>query len=71
MTPSAGGGGICRACRHFAADPAEIARGLPGLSSLGSAHGANRTGDGLCRRHDRYLRATASCPLFEIRPPPG
>ena len=37
---------------------------LPALAALSSAHGASRGGDGLCRCHDRLLRASATCPLF-------
>jgi hypothetical protein len=51
----------CRACRCFDGDSASIERGLAGLASLSSGHGASRAGDGLCRHHDRYVRATALC----------
>jgi hypothetical protein len=34
---------------------------LPGLSSLGSAHSAVRSSDGICRYHLRYVAASSVC----------
>ena len=38
---------------------------MPGLAALSSAHGASRAGDGLCLVHDRLLRSSARCGLFQ------
>ena len=54
----------CGGCRDFEADPAAIEAGFAGLGVLSSGFGATRAGDGHCRRHDRRLRATASCDAF-------
>ncbi len=54
----------CGICRDFSHDPLAFERILPGVAALSSAHAASRTGDGLCRRHNRLLRASATCPLF-------
>ncbi len=54
----------CGGCREFEADPAVIEAGIAGLGVLSSGFGATRAGDGYCRRHDRLLRATASCDAF-------
>jgi hypothetical protein len=59
--------GRCGACRHFAAAPGAIERGLPGLSILASAHAASRADDGSCARHDRYVTARAGCADFSSR----
>ncbi len=59
-----GHAGSCRDCAAFENTAAAIERGLPGLAVMGSAHGANRADDGLCARHDRYVRASASCAAF-------
>ncbi len=56
---------ICRNCKFFEINPAMIEGGIPGIATLSSAHGASRTGDGLCGLHDRYLRETATCGAFE------
>jgi hypothetical protein len=61
--------GLCRACAYFCDEAAEIERGLPGLASLSSAHGASRADDGFCSFHDRYLRASASCASFAPKRP--
>ncbi len=55
----------CGRCRDFESDPAAIEADLAGLAALSSGSGATRAGDGYCRRHDRLLRATASCAAFE------
>jgi hypothetical protein len=34
------------------------------MTSMGSAHGSTRGGDGLCDRHELYLPANASCADF-------
>ena len=57
----------CGTCADFVDDPREIERAIAGLAALGSAHGANRADDGLCTRHDRTLRASASCALHTPR----
>jgi hypothetical protein len=59
----------CAGCRYFTNEPAELEALLPGLSALGSAFGSVRDNDGLCERHQRYLRATCHCP--EHRPVSG
>ena len=57
----------CAACRFFCSDPQELESRIAGLRSFGSAFAAVRDADGLCTRHDRYLRATAYCQSFEAR----
>ena len=57
----------CGGCREFDADPAAIEADIAGLGVLSSGFGATRAGDGRCRRHDRLLRATASCDAFAPR----
>ena len=59
--------GRCGACRHFQRGGQSVEQALPGLAALSSGHGASRADDGLCMRHDRLLRASASCGLFEAR----
>ena len=54
----------CGTCREFEADPAAIEADLAGLAVLSSGSGATRAGAGPCRRHDRFLRVTASCDAF-------
>jgi hypothetical protein len=51
----------CLACGHFRNGAAELEAAMPGLSSLGSAHGSARADDGLCLKHDRYVRGQAHC----------
>jgi hypothetical protein len=63
----------CAACRHFEARPAAIERGLPLLAALSSVHGANRSDDGYCDHHDRYVWARSRCSNFAqitAGPPP-
>jgi hypothetical protein len=48
----------------FRDDPASLERSLPGLAALSSAHGASRSDDGTCARHDRYVAASAGCASF-------
>jgi hypothetical protein len=52
----------CAGCRYFTNKPAELESLLPGLNALGSAYGSVRDSDGLCERHQRYLRASCRCP---------
>ncbi len=40
---------------------------MPHLAALSSAHGASRTGDGLCLHHQRHVPATAHCAAAEAR----
>jgi hypothetical protein len=40
---------------------------LPGLRSLGSAYGAARASDGLCRLHERVLAAERWCDAHVAR----
>lgn len=55
----------CGNCRYFRNDPADhLERLFPGLTSLSSGFGSARCNDGICVRHDRYLRADASCASF-------
>ncbi len=51
----------CRYCAYFRSEPKEIEAEIPGLRVLGSGYASVRAGDGLCRRHGRYLPATAAC----------
>jgi len=60
-TVEAARGQRCGGCRYFCQSPHEIESQLPGIRSLGSAWASVRAADGLCRRHDRYLRATSHC----------
>jgi len=53
--------GRCADCRYFLSTPAQLEARLPGLQSLGSAYGAVRGDDGLCERHERYLRSSSGC----------
>jgi hypothetical protein len=55
----------CASCRHFSGLPREVEAHLPGMRSLGSAHGSVRATDGICRLHDRYLAPTSSCMAHE------
>ena len=57
--------GRCADCRYFVSAPALLEARLPGLPSLGSAYGAVRGDDGLCDRHQRYLRSSSGCAQFE------
>ncbi|MBB3175112.1 hypothetical protein FHR90_002961 [Endobacter medicaginis] len=52
----------CATCRHFAAAGGPVEAALPGLRTMSSAFADSRGDDGICRRHDLLLRATASCP---------
>jgi hypothetical protein len=61
------GSASCGNCRHFSNEPLQIERGLPGLGSLGSAHGAVRDQDGICAKHERYLRASSVCAAHEFK----
>jgi hypothetical protein len=54
----------CRTCRHFRNDPALIEAETPGLITMSSGYGSVRAQDGICLKHDRYLRADYSCPDF-------
>ncbi len=54
----------CGNCRDFRNDPGTLERQFYGMTSMGSAYGSTRGGDGLCDRHDLYLPANASCPEF-------
>jgi hypothetical protein len=56
--------GQCRNCRHFRNDPKYLESVFSGLTSLSSAYGSVRSDDGLCLRHDKYLRASGSCRDF-------
>jgi hypothetical protein len=38
------------------------------MNALGSAFGSVRDTDGLCERHQRYLRATCHCPEHQHAP---
>ncbi|HUI96579.1 MAG TPA: hypothetical protein VLX44_12555 [Xanthobacteraceae bacterium] len=51
----------CRTCRHFRNDAAFLEAAFAGLTSMSSGYGSVRAEDGICLRHDRYLRAHASC----------
>jgi hypothetical protein len=58
----------CAGCRYFLNKPEELEALLPGLNTLGSAFGSVRDSDGLCERHQRYLRATCRCPEHQPAP---
>jgi hypothetical protein len=57
----------CADCRYFINSPAALESLLPGMNTLGSAFGSVRDSDGLCERHQRYLRATCRCSEHERR----
>jgi len=57
----------CAACTFFCSDPQELESRIAGLRSLGSGFASVRSGDGLCEKHGRYLRASACCSSFEQR----
>jgi hypothetical protein len=57
----------CANCQHFDNSPATLERQFPGLKVMGSAYSSVKKEDGLCRHHQRYLSATATCDLFEHR----
>jgi len=59
----------CAGCRYFMDRSAELESLLPGLNTLGSAYGSVRDNDGLCQRHQRYLRATCRCPEHQAAAP--
>jgi hypothetical protein len=59
----------CGNCRHFSNDPVQLESALPGLGALGSAHGAVRDQDGICGKHERYLRASSVCAGHEFTGP--
>jgi hypothetical protein len=61
--------GSCADCRYFNARPLDIEAALPGLSSLSSAYGAVRSGDGLCAVHDRYIAASSLCAQHRVLAP--
>jgi hypothetical protein len=54
----------CANCRHFVGAPREVEALLPGMRTLGSAYGAVRATDGICRLHDRYLSPSSHCSGF-------
>ena len=54
-------GEACRFCDGFVNEPDLLEEAIPGLTSFSSAYGSTRSDDGLCRRHDRYVRASFSC----------
>lgn len=56
----------CGNCRHFSNDPVHLESALPGLGTLSSAHGAVRDQDGICGKHERYLRASSLCAGHEF-----
>jgi hypothetical protein len=57
----------CDLCRHFDSDPWRLERALPGMSALGSGHGATRAQDGLCLLRQRLLTARSRCVSFSPR----
>jgi hypothetical protein len=54
----------CWRCTHFVNDPGKIEAAMPGLVIMSSAYGSVRAEDGLCQRHDRYVRANFGCDQF-------
>jgi hypothetical protein len=55
----------CASCRYFHNAAAEVESLLPAIRALGSAHGSVRDEDGVCERHQRYLRAGCCCPQHQ------
>lgn len=55
----------CANCRYFSGAPREVEALLPGMRTLGSAYGAVRATDGICRLHDRYLDPASRCASHE------
>jgi hypothetical protein len=54
----------CRSCVHFDNDPGRLEQAIHGLNTLSSAYASVRADDGLCARHDRYVRASFCCDDF-------
>jgi hypothetical protein len=53
-------------CRFFNPDGAGASnRQLPGLNILSSAYASVRSGDGLCRQHQRYVAASSICAAYQ------
>jgi len=52
---------VCATCTHFDDSVAAIEAALQGLGSLGSARGAARSTDGVCRLKGRCLAADRWC----------
>jgi hypothetical protein len=57
----------CAYCAHFRNDPKYLEAQFAGLTSLGSAYASVRAEDGLCLKHDCYLRADSCCADFAAR----
>ncbi len=55
----------CRNCARFDGGRGELERATPGFAILGSGYAALHAGDGICRRHARYVAADAVCTDFE------
>ena len=51
----------CGTCAFFKDAPDGLERGLPGLTSFGSAYASTRAGDGVCGRHQRHVTETSRC----------
>ena len=64
--------GMCGVCRHFADDPAELERAVPGLNILSSAFGSVRDETGLCALREAFVTPSGGCADFaEIRTESG
>jgi hypothetical protein len=59
----------CAECAWFRNEAEFVEAAFPGLTAMSSASGSTRSNDGICLRHDRYLRADWSCADFANRIP--
>jgi hypothetical protein len=57
----------CADCAWFRNEPEFVEAAFPGLTALSSGAGSTRSSDGICLRHDRYLRADYGCADFRQR----
>lgn len=55
----------CSECTHFADDPVEFERSLPGILILSSGHSDARGNQGICRLHEQMVAPQMFCPRFE------
>jgi hypothetical protein len=58
---------MCGSCGYFRNDAAYLETVFVGMTSLSSASGSVVAEDGICRLHDRYLSARASCASHAAR----
>lgn len=55
----------CQDCHYSVMEPAALEMAIPGLNILSSAYGSVRGETGLCRRHDKFVRASSTCADFK------